>query len=102
MKYVLSAIIGALAFLVALLFGKRRLLDNGIGASRIGNAIGSIGTGLEDIASTVGFAESRVENITGSVNSATDKIARARDILEKVRQRTDKDKNNTESGTGGD
>jgi hypothetical protein len=102
MKYVLSAILGALAFLAALLFGKRRLLDNGSGASRIGNAIGSIGTGLEDIASTVSVAESRVENITGSVNSATDKIARARAILDGVRQRAKENQNSVDSGAGGD
>ena len=102
MKYVLSAILGALAFLVALLFGKRRLLDNGSGANRIGSDIDRSKDTVANITSGIVTAEKRVEIVENSVSTATDRIDQALGILDKVRQRTEANQNGDGSGTGGD
>ena len=102
MKYVLSAVLGALAFFVALLFGKRGLSDNGARADRVGNDLDRIASTASSVASGVDIATSRVESVADSVGQASDGIDRALGILARVRQRTEADQNGDWTGTGGD
>ena len=88
MKYVLSAVIGIIAFLVALLFGKRGLSDNGSRDGRIGTSIAGSQSGASAITSGIGSASGRASNVASSVTVATNGIDKALGILDRVRQRT--------------
>ena len=102
MKYVLSAIIGALAVLVALLFGKRGLSDNGSGDGRIGASIAGSQITASAITSGISTASGRATNVASSVSVATSGIDKALGILDAIRQRTEADQNGDGTGTGGD
>jgi len=88
MKYVISAIIGAIAVLFGMLIGKRPIYNNGSGAS-------SIGTGIDDSASGASSIANGIDNVAKRVTSASSQIDSALGILQTIRNRGTKKADDT-------
>ena len=88
MKYVISAILGAIAVLFSYLIGKRSVHDNRSGTN-------SIGTGIDDSASGATSIAKGIDSVAKRVTSASSQIDSALGILQTIRNRGTKKADDT-------
>jgi uncharacterized membrane protein affecting hemolysin expression len=87
-RYILSAIAGALALLFAILFGKRtRVLDHGSGADRIRDSLADSKDRASDINRQIVDTSSTVADIKGHIGSASDSVDKAIGVVRSIRRR---------------
>ena len=88
MRYILSAIAGALALLLAYLFGKRGgVLDNGSGADRIRDSLADSKDRASDISRQIVDTSGTVADITEHIGSASDSVDKAIGVVRSIRRR---------------
>lgn len=88
MNYVIAAILGALAMLWAILFGKRGgVLDNGSGADRIRDSLADSQDRVDDIAIQIVGTSSTVTDITEHIDTASDSLDKAIGVARSIRHR---------------
>jgi ABC-type transporter Mla subunit MlaD len=88
MNYVIAAILGALAMLWAILFGKRgRVLDNGSGADRIRDSLADSKDRASDISRQIVDTSGTVADITEHIGSASDSVDKAIGVVQSIRRR---------------
>jgi hypothetical protein len=106
MKYVISAILGAIAFLFALLIGKRAgILDNGRRAGQIRGELADSAERAKDIASGIVDAQGDNDAARRAADGASQAIDRASDaidqgigIIRDIRKRGKVDSSRADSG----
>ena len=88
MNYVIAAILGALAMLWAILFGKRGgVLDNGIGVDRIRDSLADSKNRADDIADQIGDTSGTVTDIGKHIDTASTSLDKAIGVVRSIRRR---------------
>ena len=88
MEYILSAIVGALALLVAYLFrGKPGIHNNGSGAGGIRDSIADSKNRADDITDQIVDTSGTVADIKSHIDTAGTSIDRAIGIVQSIRRR---------------
>jgi methyl-accepting chemotaxis protein len=87
-RYILSAIAGALAVLFAILFGKRsNIHDNGSGTDRIRDSLADSKDRASDINRQIVDTSGTVADITEHIGSASDSVDKAIGVVQSIRRR---------------
>jgi hypothetical protein len=87
-EYILSAIAGALAVLLAILFGKRTgVLDHGSGVDRVRDSITDSKDRASDINRQIVDTSSTVADIKGHIDTASTSLDKAIGVVQSIRRR---------------
>jgi len=87
-RYILSAIAGALAVLLAILFGKRsNIHDNGSGVDRVRDSLTDSKNRANDIADKVASASSTASDIGKHIDTASNSLDKAIGVVQSIRRR---------------
>jgi hypothetical protein len=98
MKYVLSAILGAIAFMFYRLFGKRASVrDNGSGVEPIRNSLDNSAKRAESIKAGISDTTEKLDNIARRIDNASRGIDDAIGIVQAIRSRGAKKEADTNS-----
>ena len=88
MRYILSAIAGAIAILLAYIFGTRtNVHDNGSGAGGIRDSLADSKDRANDIAEQIVHTSGTIVDITEHIGSASDSLDRAIGVVQSIRRR---------------
>ena len=88
MRYILSAIAGALALLFAILFGKRtNLHDNGSGVDRVRDSLADSKDRADDISDQIVDTSGTVADIERHIGSAATFLDQAIGVVQSIRRR---------------
>ncbi len=98
MKYVLSAILGAIAFLFYRIIGKRSSIrDNGSGVDATRNSLDDSSKRVESIKAGISDSTEKLDNIAKRIDNASRGIDDALGIVEAIRSRGAKKEADTDS-----